>query len=61
MKSPEMKEIKRDYHLKSKNSLNRDDTRNIIYLSFKPIEAKLKKYHSFIKGCANEIFVIDHL
>jgi len=37
-----MKDIKQDYHLKSKNSLKRDDLRNTIYTSLKPISAEFK-------------------
>ncbi len=32
-----------DYHLKSKNSLKRDDMRNIIHALFKLVKAKSKK------------------
>jgi hypothetical protein len=51
-----MKVIKRDYHLKSKNSLKRDDTRSIVKIFLSKI---LKILNSFIKRCVNEIFKID--
>ncbi len=50
-----MKDIKQDYHLKSKNSLKRD-MRNIIYTSMKPISAEFKNRHqviNFIIGCVH--------
>jgi hypothetical protein len=45
MKSREFSKIKFDNHFKSKNSLKRDDMRNIVQASFKPNLKNLDLIH----------------